>query len=93
MKIIKSRYFQESLKEILKTIAKDKKSAAIDFVKNINQKIEDITEFPMMCRASIYFDKDTIRDLIYKGYVIPYEIDEAQNIITILGITKYKKNL
>jgi len=93
MKIIKSRDYQESLKNILQTIAEDKKSAAINFNKDLNQKIKYLTDFPFMYRVSIYFDNEYIRDMTHKGYTIPYQVDLKKQVISIIGITKYKNNL
>jgi len=44
-------------------------------------------------RKSIYFDDENIRDFIFKGYILPYKIDKLNDTLTILGITKYKKEL
>jgi plasmid stabilization system protein ParE len=93
MKIIKTRDYQESLKNTLFTIAKDKKSAAIAFNKELNQKIKHLNDFPFMYRISIYFDNEYIRDMIHKGYTIPYEVNLESKTISIIGITKYKSNL
>ena len=82
-----------SLKEILAYIAQDKKSTAIAFQKELRKKIAQLKSFPWMYRSSIYFDDPSIRDLTYKGYTIPYLVDEEKQIITIIGITKYKKDL
>jgi hypothetical protein len=46
---------------------------------------------PYKYRKSIYFDNENIRDLIYKGYTIPYLIDEDNKSIVLLGIIKYKE--
>jgi hypothetical protein len=46
-----------------------------------------------MYRVSIYFDNENIRDLVYKGYTVVYEVDLDKEIITIIGIVKYRKNL
>ena len=43
MRIIKTRDYQESLKHILLHIAKDKKSTAITFNKDINKKTRQAT--------------------------------------------------
>ena len=40
--------------------------------------LEKIYPMPLKCRKSIYFD-DNIRDLIFKGYVIPYKVDKTKN--------------
>jgi len=82
-----------SLKEVLAYIATDNKSAAKAFHKGLRQKIAQLKSFPWMYRASIYFDNPAIRDLIYKGYTVPYLVDEEKQTITIIGITKYKKEL
>ena len=93
MTILKTKDFLDTLKEILFSIAQDKKSAAVEFNQELNKKIDNLKDFPFMCRVSIYFDDNNIRDLIYKGYVIPYEVNLETKTITIIGITKYKNSL
>ncbi len=46
---------------------------------------------PFACRRSIFFDREDIRDLIYKGYIVVYKVDEENDIITVFGFSKYKK--
>ena len=48
---------------------------------------------PYKFRKSFYFDNEEIRDMIFKGYVIPYKIDKASDEIIIIGIKKYQENL
>ena len=43
---------------------------------------------PFICRKSTNFNDESIRDLIFKSYVIPYLIDNE--VIYVLGI--YKAN-
>jgi len=93
MKIIKTRDYQESLKDILQHIAKDKKSASIAFNKAINKKMKDLKDFPFMYRVSIYFNDEYIRDMTHMGYTIPYEVDLEKKSISIISITKYKNRL
>jgi mRNA-degrading endonuclease RelE of RelBE toxin-antitoxin system len=50
-------------------------------------------DMPYKCRKSIYFNDDTKRDLIYKGYTIVYKIDEDKDTITIIGMKKYQNEL
>ena len=45
---------------------------------------------PYACRKSIYFNREDIRDLIFKGYIIVYKIDNDKGLITVFGFTKYK---
>ena len=48
---------------------------------------------PFACWRSIFFDREDIRDLIFKGYIIVYKVDEQEEIITVFGFTKNKDNL
>jgi len=93
MKIVKTRDYLESLKEVLRYIAQDKKSAALSFNKTLNKKISDLKDFPFMYKVSLYFDDEYIRDMTHKGYTIPYEVNLDTKVISIIGITKYKNSL
>jgi plasmid stabilization system protein ParE len=93
MTVVETEDYLDALKDILSYIAKDKKSAAVQFKKELRQKIQDLKDFPFMYRVSIYFEDEYIRDLMHKGYTIPYEVDLENKIITIIGITKYKNSL
>lgn len=93
MKIVKTDDFQTSLKIILAYIAEDKKSATIQFNRDLNKKIHNLKDFPFMYHKSYYFDDEYIRDLTHKGYSVPYEVDLENRVISIIGITRYKKSL
>ncbi len=69
-------------------ISKDSINRALKFESELDTMIHDIPIYPYKFRKSIYFDDENIRDLIYKGYVIPYLIKD--DTIIILGITKYQ---
>ena len=88
MKIVIEISFSEPLFKILTTIAKDKKSASIKFNKDLRDKINLLQESPLMCRASIYFEDDKYRDLIFKGYTIIYKVED--NKIKVLDIFKWQ---
>jgi len=91
VKINKRDRFRQQLEYYLFHIAKDNKNAAKKFNRELREKIESIPNFPYKHRQSINFDDKNYRDLVYKGYVIPYFIDEARGEILILGI--YKENI
>ncbi|EAH6814298.1 type II toxin-antitoxin system RelE/ParE family toxin, partial [Campylobacter jejuni] len=57
----------------------------------INSICKNLSFMPYKNRKSLSFDNENIRDLIFKGYIIPYLIDKSKNEIVILGI--YKSNL
>jgi len=88
LKILIEASFSKPLLSILLTIAKDKKTAAKKFNKELRQKISLLSTSPHMCRSSIYFDDTNYRDLIYKGYIIIYKIDT--NTIKVLDIFKWQ---
>jgi hypothetical protein len=46
---------------------------------------------PLKYRKSIYFENETIRDFIFKGYCIPYLIEAEYERIILLDIIKWEK--
>ena len=80
--------FECELKIIFDFIAKDSLNRAREFRNELIAKIERTAQTPFICRKSINFNDESIRDLIFKSYVIPYLIDNE--VIYVLGI--YKAN-
>ena len=76
--------FERELKTIFDFIAKDSLSRAREFRNKLIAKIECTAQTPFICRKSINFDDESIRDLIFKSYVIPYAIED--DVIYVLGI-------
>lgn len=74
-------------------IAQDSLNQAIKFQIDLDEIIDDIQNMPFKYRKSIYFNDNNIRDLIFKGYVVPYKIDTVKNQIIIIGINKYMEKL
>jgi hypothetical protein len=46
---------------------------------------------PFKNRKSIFFDRDDIRDLTYKGYIIVYKFNKSEDLIEVFGFTKYQE--
>jgi len=69
-------------------MAKDKKTAADKFKNDLKNKMELLKESPFMCRKSFYFDNESYRDLIFKGYTTIYKVDN--DVIKILDIFKWE---
>ena len=80
--------FERELKAVFDFIAKDSLNSAREFRNELIAKIERVAQMPLICRKSINFDDESIRDLIFKSYVIPFAIKD--DAIFILGI--YKAN-
>ena len=92
MKIRITKSFRKKLNEQVRFIAQDKPSAARKFKNDILVKIEQIPPIPYKNRKSIFFDRDDVRDLIYKGYIIVYKLNEEENSIEVFGLAKYQEN-
>lgn len=90
MKIVYKESFVERLEKQLKYIAKDNPTAAKRFKKNIVEKIKSIPSNPKLFRKSIYFEDETIRDLIFKEYTVVFRITKAQ--IEVFGFVKFQEN-
>ena len=88
MVIRRTARFNRELKAVFDFIAKDNQDRAREFRNELIAKIERTAQTPFICRKSINFNDDEIRDLIFKGYVIPYLVDDE--VIYVLGI--YKAN-
>lgn len=88
MKIKLSIAFRKKLTHQVRYIAKDKPSAAKNFKKDVLQEIKAIEKMPFSYRKSIFFKKEAIRDLIFKGYIITFRIQ--QDIIEVFGFHKYE---
>lgn len=89
LRILKS--FRDKLNEQVKYIAKDKPGAARKFKTDVLRRIKEIPSMPYACRRSIFFERDDIRDLIFKGYIVVYKVDESEGVVIVFGFSKYKK--
>ncbi len=88
MQIVKHPDFGKSLDEILDFIADDSLNQAIIFNQDLEEKLHNIT-YSYMYRKSYFYDDENVRDMIFKGYVIPYFVDKEREKIVILDIFKY----
>ena len=89
MIIKKSKKFENSLESIVLYIAKDSKNRALFFQRKLNKILNDLSHMPYKHRKSYYYNDKDIRDLIFKGYTIPYMVDNENNQIIILDIFKW----
>ena len=87
MQIIFKECFSKSLDDILDYIAKDSLSRAIKFNQHLHRQIENIPDMPYKYRKSYYYNNEEIRDMIFKGYTVPYMINKEN--IAILDIFKW----
>lgn len=89
MKIVYKATFVDRLEKQLRYIARDNPSAAKRLKKDIINKIKSIPLNPRLFRKSIYFEDETIRDLIFKGYTIVFRV--TKNQVEVFGFVKFQE--
>jgi len=89
VKLVKDDHFTHRLMQVVTYIAKDSKSRARQFSRDLQRGLDGLKTFPYKCRRSFYYENEQIRDYIFKGYTIPYYIDEENEKIVILDIFKW----
>lgn len=89
MKIIRDKKYLDELEPILDFIAKDSFNRAMKFLTEVDKRINAIPLMPYKYRQSHYHNSKEVRDLIVKGYTIPYLVDENRETIVILEIFKW----
>ncbi len=88
MKIVKDERFLYSLQGVLSNIAEDNIRQSMIFNDELDIKIEHLSDMPWKFRQSLFHKSKNVRDLVYKGYVVPYLVDIDKNIIVVLNIFK-----
>ncbi len=83
--------FDEELEEIVGFIAEDSLDRALKFYDELISKIENIPQNPLIYRKQQNIEDENIRELIFKGYVVPFYVDTHDDKIVVLGI--FNQNL
>jgi hypothetical protein len=81
--------YDENFSLIWSFIELDSENRANDFKIELKQQIENIPYFPYKFRKLRWFDNENVRDLVFKGYTIPYLVLDDK--IVILDIFKWIK--
>ena len=89
MKLVFKDTFYHRLESQIEYISLDSPIRARKFKSDLLKRIKEIPENPYKYRKSIYFEEETIRDLIFKGYTIVFRITEEN--IEIFGFVKFQK--
>ncbi len=74
-------------------IAKDKPLAAKKFKVDLIRHLKKDLQLPYNFKKSIYFEDESIRDYVFKGYTIVYRIHNQQEIVEIFEFIKYMESL
>ncbi len=89
MKIVFKDTFYHRLESQIEYISLNILAQARKFKSDLFKRIKEIPTNPYRYRKSIYFEDETIRDLIFKGYTIVFRI--VENNIEIFGLVKFQK--
>lgn len=79
MKIETTERFINDLRQIAEFIAKDSKQKAQNFKNELNTQISKIALIPLSARKNLEVDNENVRDLIFKGYVIPFYVSKKNH--------------
>lgn len=91
MKIVYTESFTSRLEKQLLYIAKDNPSAATRLKIDILRKIKEIPDNPYRYRKSKYFENESIRELIFKGYTIVFHLHLVEKRIEVFGFVKFQE--
>ena len=91
MKIEYNPTFRKNFGDIWNFISNDSIKRADNFKDQLKGKILNLPNSPYKFRQSHYYADINTRDMIFKGYTVPYYIDKEKNTLIILDIFKWSK--
>jgi addiction module RelE/StbE family toxin len=74
-------------------IAQDSPFYARQFTERLVKRTESLPEFPRMGRTVPEANRNDIRELIYQGYRIIYQVDDAQQIASVVAVIHGSRNI
>jgi len=89
VQVVHKKEFSNALDNILDYIALDSLNRALAFNRELQKNINTLPDMPYKYRKSHYHNHDDVRDMIFKGYTIPYKVDKQNNVILVLDIFKW----
>ncbi len=75
MKIVFKDTFVLRIESQIEYITLDSPKRARKFKSDLMSRIKEIPQNPYRYRKSIYFEEESIRDLIFKGYTIVFNLN------------------
>jgi len=85
--------FNLDLNEIVDFISRDKPIAARKFKNELIKNLKKDLLNPYNFKKSAYFDDESYRDYVFKGYITIFKVDSDQEIVYIIGVLKYRNSL
>jgi len=93
MVIVRRREYSTALKVIVSFISKDSRNRALNFTRQLDNKITDLVNFPYKFKQSKNHSDEDVRDMTFKGYTITYFIENEKNRISILELAIFISGL
>ncbi len=90
MKVKFSTNFYYLLSETVDFIACDKPFAAKKFKKDLIFALKKDLQQPFHYKKSLYFNDESYRDYVFKGYTISCQVSDDEQFVNIFGIIKNK---
>ena len=84
--------FNYDLKDIVDFISKDKPVAARKFKIELIKKIQKDLKQPFLFKKSIYFEDESIRDYVFKGYTVVFKVDIERKTVSVVAILKHRNS-
>ena len=81
--------FKRELGRIFDFIAQDSPKTAAKFEQSLLAQLTTLSRTARDYRKSFYVDAPNAHDFIFKGYVIPYRVNDSKNEVEVLGIFKH----
>jgi len=88
MKIVCSPLYESQIKVVLEEMAHENLKSAIDFKLYLDTVLMNAHTKFKKYKQSIYFEKETVKDVEFEGYTIPIFYDEVLDKYIILGVVK-----
>ena len=88
MRVLFKDSFLNRLESQIEYISLDSPSRARKFKSDLFKRIKEIPQRPFSYRKSIYFEDESIRELIFKGYKIVFRLTDKS--VEIFGFVKYQ---
>ena len=86
MKTLSSELYKEQLKEAIELVKKQSEADVSNFEMYLDTIIINMHTKIKKYKQSIYFDDENIKDIQNQGFIIPFYIDEKNNLYILLGI-------
>lgn len=77
---------EQDLQEIVEYIAQDNESAATRVANEILNRLQKLTAFPRSGHVIPEFERDDLREILYKSYRIAYLINDENKAIKVVRI-------